>query len=203
MSSLTRTLPFRGPALYDGGYGLASPSVALLPHLGGFADPVTQVVELRPSDVAAGDTLDLGENRGVDGEGPLDPNAEAHFAHGEGLATSAALAPYDNPLEQLHALAVALHDAHVNFERVAGGEIGDVAAELGAVDEIGGVHWRLRLGARDASGRATRRGTHEARPLPRRRAAAREGRGGASWCGATPGLDAIGPPARDHHYGAR
>ena len=66
-------------------------SVALLFDLGGLPDAIAQVVELGPTDIATGDDLDLGEDRGVHGEGALDADAEADLAHGEGLAQAIAL----------------------------------------------------------------------------------------------------------------
>ena len=54
--------------------------------------------------------------------------------------TAAALAADDDALEHLDPLAVALDHADVHLQGVAGGEVGDVVAQVGAVDEIGGVH---------------------------------------------------------------
>src|SRR3954469_6687307 len=82
--------------------------LALLLDLGGLAAQLAEVVQLRPADVAAGDDLDLLDDRGVHREGPLDAHAEAHLAHGEGLADAAALAADHHALEDLDARAVAL-----------------------------------------------------------------------------------------------
>ena len=73
-------------------------------------------------------------------EGALHADAEAHLAHGEGLASAAALATDDGALEQLDPLAGALDHAHVDLQGVAGTEVGDVVAQLRAVDEISAVH---------------------------------------------------------------
>ena len=53
---------------------------------------------------------------------------------------AAALAADDDALEHLDPLAGAFDDADVHLQGVAGRELGDVVAQLGAVDEIGGVH---------------------------------------------------------------
>src|SRR3954447_17744611 len=105
-----------------------------------FPDPVAQVVELRPADVAARDDLDLGEDRRVHREGPLDADSEADLAHGEGLPGTAALAADDRALEDLDPLARALDHTDVDLQAVAGSELGFVVAQLGAVDEVGFVH---------------------------------------------------------------
>src|SRR6478672_4063322 len=118
----------------------AGPSEALLLDLGGLPDAVAEVVELRPAHVAACNDLDLGDDRRVLREGALDTDAEAHLADREGLADSAALDPDHHALEHLHAFASALDDAHVHLEGVAGPEVGDVVAQVSAVDEIGCVH---------------------------------------------------------------
>ncbi len=76
-------------------------------------------------------------------EGALDADAEADLAHGERLPDARALAADDDALEQLHALAAALDHADVDLEGVAGGEVGDVVPETGAVDQIGAVHGAL------------------------------------------------------------
>ena len=78
--------PNRCPYCNDGRLRCASRSVALLLDLRGLPDPVAQVVELGPAHVAAGDDLDLGQDRRVHREGALDADAEAHLADGEGLA---------------------------------------------------------------------------------------------------------------------
>src|SRR5690606_34485220 len=53
---------------------------------GRLALAVTQVVELRATDVTARGDLDLLHGRGVHGEDALDADAEGELAHAEGLA---------------------------------------------------------------------------------------------------------------------
>src|SRR4051812_20215154 len=115
-------------------------SEPLLLDLGRFPHPVPQVVELRPADIAPGENLDPGEDRGVDGERPLDPHPEAHLPDGERLPQPAALPADDHALEDLHPFPVAFHDPDVDLQRVAGPEVGDVVPEGGAVDEVGALH---------------------------------------------------------------
>src|SRR3954451_1366741 len=120
----------------------AGDRLALLLDLGGLAAQLAEVVQLRPADVTAGDDLDLLDDRGVHREGPLDAHAEAHLAHGEGLADAAALAADDHTLEDLDAGAVALDHADVHLDGVAGTEPGDVAAQRVGVECVQGVHLR-------------------------------------------------------------
>ena len=80
------------------------------------------------------------------------PDAEADLADGEGLAGAAALAADHHALEDLDPLAGALDHADVHLQGVAGAEVGDVVAQLGAVDEISAVH-------EEAPGQATRAAT--------------------------------------------
>ena len=114
-----------------------------------------------------------------------------------------ALAPDHDALEHLDPLAVAFDHADVHLQGVAGGEVGDVVAQLGAVDEIGAVHElelpELRFLAKQCGRREVRGGRVmlSAGPvarelveqrLRRRRSAggARSDRVGARWFGAAP-----------------
>src|SRR4051794_13685623 len=113
---------------------------ALLLDLGSLTRAFPQVVELGPPDVAPGHDLDLGDDRRVDRERPLDADAEADLPHRERLARPGTLAADNGTLEDLDPLAVALHDPHVHLEGVAGRELRDVVAQAGAIDDVGGVH---------------------------------------------------------------
>ena len=62
-------------------------------------------------------------------EGALDADAVADLADGEGLAEARALAADDGALEDLDALLGALDDPHVDLQRVAGSEVGDVVPQ--------------------------------------------------------------------------
>src|SRR4051794_22272183 len=112
----------------------------LLLDLGGLAAQLAEVVQLRPADVTAGDDLDLLDDRGVHREGPLDADAEAHLAHGEGLPGATALPADHDALEDLDAGAVALDHADVHLDGVAGTERGDVVAQRIGVECVQGVH---------------------------------------------------------------
>src|SRR5580658_176148 len=140
-SSLTER---RGPPRQRrSGGGGATPSRAVGPplfDLGRLAHPVAQVIELRPADVAEGGDLELGDGGRVHREGPLDADAEAHLAHGEGLAHPRPLAADHDALEHLDTLAGAFDDADVHLDRVPGPELGDVVAQAVAVDDLGRVH---------------------------------------------------------------
>src|SRR3954451_15207711 len=112
----------------------------LLLDLGGLAAQLAEVVQLGPADVTAGDDLDLLDDRGVHREGPLDADAEADLAHGEGLARAAALTADHDALEDLDAGPVALDHADVHLDGVAGTERGDVVAQRIGVECVQGVH---------------------------------------------------------------
>jgi hypothetical protein len=51
--------------------------VALFPDLGGLADPITQVVQLGPADVATLDDFELGNSGCVHRKGALDTDARS------------------------------------------------------------------------------------------------------------------------------
>src|SRR5512143_1968882 len=114
--------------------------LALLLDLRGLATEIAKIVQLRTADVAPGHDLDLGDDGGVHGKGPLDADTEAHLAHGEGLAHAPALSTDHHPLEDLDTLAVALDDAYMHLERVARPEVRHVAAQGCRVDAVQGVH---------------------------------------------------------------
>src|SRR4051794_28604526 len=124
--------------LFDMRDGLAGR--ALLLDLRGLPAEITQVVQLRPTDIAHAVELDLADDRRVHRERALDADAEAHLADGEGLAHARALAADHDALEDLQALARALDHAHVDLDGVARVEGRHVVTQAAAVDEIGGVH---------------------------------------------------------------
>src|SRR3954470_1948242 len=140
-SQRTARRPRRCPSRVERPTGVsARDGLALLLDLGGLAAQLAEVVQLGPADVAAGHDLDPLDDRGVHGEGALDAHAEAHLAHGEGLADAPALTADDDTLEDLDARAVALHHAHVDLHRVAGAELGDVRTQRVGVESVQGVH---------------------------------------------------------------
>src|SRR3954447_23407117 len=114
--------------------------VALLLDLRLLAAQLTQVVELRSTDVAARDELDVVHDRRVHGERSLHAYAETHLACRESLAHAAALASDHDPLEDLDALAVALDDADMHLHRVARAKVRDVAAQRDSVERVKGLH---------------------------------------------------------------
>ena len=114
--------------------------VALLLDLGLLAAKVAQVVQLRATNVTAGDDLDVVDDRGVHGGGALDADLEAHLANGEGLAHALAGAADDDTLEDLDASARALDDVGVHLDSVAGTEVWDVVAKRRLVEFVKDVH---------------------------------------------------------------
>src|SRR4051794_17119914 len=95
-----------------------SATLPLFLDLGGLPAQIAQVVQLGAADVAAGDQLDPVQVRGMYREGPLDADAEADLANGEGLADAAALAADDVTGEDLDPGAGALDDLHMHLDRV-------------------------------------------------------------------------------------
>jgi hypothetical protein len=69
-------------------------------------------------------------------EGALDADGEGDLADREGLAHAGTLAADDYALELLHTGAVALDDADVDVDGVAGAEGRDVAAQRRGVDGV-------------------------------------------------------------------
>src|SRR5579859_2830127 len=114
---------------------------APLPDPGRLAAQVAEVVQLGPADAAVRDNLDLVDRRAVHREGPLDADAVADLANGEGLAHAATGAADDDTLEDLDPRPVAFLDAHVHLQRVTRAESRDVRADLSQL-EVGdrGVH---------------------------------------------------------------
>ena len=145
-SSTSSTLVF--DHLFD--RRLAPRHPALL-DLGRLPVTLAQVVQLGPADVAQRRHLDLGDGRRVHRERPLDADAEAHLAHGEGLLHPAALAPHDRALEDLHPLPVALDHPDVDLDGVAGRNSGMSSRRLSrsivSVGCMGGVLRSHRLSA--------------------------------------------------------
>ena len=115
-------------------------------HLGGrlaqladarlLADLLAQVVELRAVDVADRADLDLLDLRRVHRERPLDADAERLLADGERLARAGALALDHDPLEDLHAAALALDHLEVHAHGVARLEARQVLAQLALLDAL-------------------------------------------------------------------
>src|SRR4029078_1288187 len=123
---------------------------ALLLDLGLLATQLAQVVQLRAAHVTTGDDVDVIDVGRMHREGPLDADAVAFLAHGEGLADATALAAKDDTLEDLDALLGALDDLDVHIDGVAGAEVRDVVAQRRLIDEVQRVHsvtlpccWRL------------------------------------------------------------
>src|SRR5258705_2774727 len=93
----------------------------------GLAGQFPQVVELRAPHVAAPLHLDLRDRRAVSLEHALHAFAVRHLAHRErGVEAPVALSDHDAFIA-LHALAVAFLHLHLHENRVARGELGDLA----------------------------------------------------------------------------
>jgi Domain of unknown function (DUF4153) len=127
--------------LRGGKLGFINPSL-LDPRL--LPAEVAQVIQLGATDTASLDDLQLRDRRRVEREGSFDPDPEGDLADRERLADAAARAPDDDALEDLHALAVALHDADMHLDGVAGAEIREIGAQERLLDHVGTVHGTVR-----------------------------------------------------------
>src|ERR1043165_9588597 len=101
-----------------------------------FAPEVPEVVELCATDPAMAFHLDLVDRRRIQREHALDADTAGDLAHGEHLARAAALAGDDDALEDLDALFVAFLDLHVDLDRAARSEVGNVGARFARLDEF-------------------------------------------------------------------
>src|SRR5205085_8549243 len=117
-------------------FAAARLALALFFDARGFAAEIPEVVELCASDPAMAFNLDLVDGRRVEGEHPLHAHAAGNLAHGEHLPGAAAAARDHQALEDLNALFLAFFDLHVDPDRVAGGEVGDVGARLARLDQF-------------------------------------------------------------------
>src|SRR4051794_6348082 len=115
-------------------------SLPLFLDLRSLTDPVAEVVELGPPDVAPGHGLDASDDGRMDRKCPLDTDTETHFSDRETFPGPTPLAADHDALEDLEPLTIALDHPDVHLQGVAGAEVGDVVAQRAAVDEIGPVH---------------------------------------------------------------
>src|SRR4051794_36382810 len=108
----------------------------LLAHARLLADLAAEVVELRAADVADRLHLDLVDLGRMQGERPLDADAEGLLADGERLARASALALDHDALEDLDPAALALDHLEVHADGVARLELGQVRAQLALLDGL-------------------------------------------------------------------
>src|ERR1700694_3267997 len=113
---------------------------ALLLDLRLLTAQLAQVVQLGAAHIAAGGDVDVVDVRRVDGERPLDANAVAFLADGEGLTDAPALPANDDTLEDLDAFLGTLDHLDMHINGVAGAEGRDVVAQRRLVDEVQRVH---------------------------------------------------------------
>src|SRR4030067_361106 len=103
------------------------------------------------------------EARRVQGERPLHADPVADAPDGERLAHSPALAPDDDALEGLDALAAALDHLQMHPHGVTGGEDGDLPLQLLALDDRYLVHADI---LRSPAGVAPTARNYSTRPPP-------------------------------------
>src|SRR2546428_3060163 len=112
----------------------------------------SEVVELRPADLAPRYQFDLGDGWRVQRERPLYPHPEGHLPHGEGLSKPTSPSPDDQALEDLDPLASGLCDTRVYSHGIARPAIGDVFAQARLFDEVDLVHYAGSYAARCGCG---------------------------------------------------
>src|SRR5437773_10519461 len=116
--------------------GLFLPRAFALAKADGFADSITQVVELGAASDAAPFDFDLGDSRGVKRKLSLDPLAGDDPPDRKHLAAAAARAADDRAAEDLDTLVLAFEDPGVNVDRVADGKLRQFALQAGLFDEL-------------------------------------------------------------------
>src|SRR5699024_6454687 len=92
--------------------------------LGRLAGALTQVEELRTTDLAAADNFNLLNERAVDGEHTLHTNTIRGAANGESLGNAAMLLGDDGALKSLDTFLVAFLDADGNANGIADFKLG-------------------------------------------------------------------------------
>ena len=110
---------------------------------GRLPDPIAQVVELGATDVTATHGLDLGDDRGMNGENPLDADPETQLADREGGSCPAPLRAMTRPSKIWTALSAALDHPNVDFDGVARPKLGDIVADVRALNYVKIVHGGL------------------------------------------------------------
>src|SRR5699024_12778567 len=109
-------------------------------ELGCLAVAIAQVVQLRATDLTAGQNLELVDVRGVHWDGALHADAEGDLADGEGLADAGALALDHDATEDLHAGLAALDDLQVHVDGVTCAGLCDIVAQLCCIDLVKNMH---------------------------------------------------------------
>ena len=95
-------------------------------QLDGLSCSLSQVVELRPSGLAAPDGLDIEDVRGMERENSLNAFPADYSTNGEGFIDSTTAARYDGAVEYLGADLFALFDSAVDIDNIPDLEVRDV-----------------------------------------------------------------------------
>src|SRR5688572_6705310 len=119
--------------------GRSAPGAAL-PQRGCLADALAQEVQLGAAHPTVAHDLDLLDARAVDHERPLHADAARDLADGDRAGDAAAAQAHDGALEHLDPLLAALDNAGGHLDRVARGELRQVAADLVGDDLVEHVH---------------------------------------------------------------
>ena len=168
----------------DGGSGVE----LLFLDLGGFADFVSEIVELGASDMPSALHFDSVDSGGVKRENLFHADTERDTSDSESLADSAAPSCDDNAGEELDTLVIAFDDLVVNFYGVTDVEVRNILLALHFFDFVNHVHIfnppiLIRSSKRDRGAssmfqgkprsastfRSTRDSLREARPAPSNR----------------------------------
>src|SRR5579862_2465636 len=86
------------------------------------ASEATEIEQLGATNATTANHRDLSEHRTMRREDPLYADTVGNLAHGERRAHSTPAATDAHTFEGLHALLIALTDAHAHLERIAGAE---------------------------------------------------------------------------------
>ena len=107
-----------------------------LGELDGLACPVTQIIELGPSGLAASDGLDIEDVGRMQREDSFDALAADHSPDGEGFVNAPAFPGDDRAGKYLRSFLFALFDTAMNLDDIAYLEVRDLALKTFALNGV-------------------------------------------------------------------
>ena len=116
-------------------------SSELLLYLGRLAYPVTQVVELGPTDLTYPDIFDMVNVRGMNRENFFHADTVGNASYGKGFGNAAACSSDNSSLENLNSFPLAFTNFDVHLDGVANSNLRGVFFDL----EIGRASCRERV----------------------------------------------------------
>src|SRR5215471_18708735 len=108
-----------------------------LAQAGSFALQIAQIIELGSPNAAGTHYINMIDDASVHGEDALHAVPKADLPDGDALAHGHAVTRNHHALEGLKTLFIAFLDLHMDFDRVAGAEIGKRLFPLVLIDVLG------------------------------------------------------------------